>query len=65
MRHKHHIAKSINDVSFHAFKQKLKWKAEKYGKNIIEINRLYHLSKICSRCRNINHSRKVRSHITH
>ncbi len=48
----HHVAKSIADVSFYNFKQKLKWKAEKYGKNVIEIGRFEPSSKLCSVCGN-------------
>ena len=61
----HHIAKSLSDVSFYAFKQKLEWKADKYGKNIIEIGRFDPSSKICSRCGNIKHDLKLSDRIYH
>ncbi|PYB67953.1 hypothetical protein DMB44_06590 [Thermoplasma sp. Kam2015] len=46
-------------------KQKLKWKVEKYGKNIIEIGRLDPSSKICSSCGNIKHDLKLSDRIYH
>ena len=63
MQQNHNIAKSITDVLFHAFKQRLKWKAEKYGKNIIEIGRFYPSSKLCSRCGNIKYDLKLSDRI--
>ncbi|PMP73623.1 MAG: transposase [Aciduliprofundum sp.] len=65
MMQNHHIAKSIGDVSFYAFKEKLKYKAEKYGKNVIEIGRFDPSSKICSRCGNIKHDLKLSDRIYH
>ena len=65
MQQNHHIAKSISDVSFYAFKQKLKWKAEKYGKNIVEIGRFDPSSKLCSRCGNIKHDLRLWDRIYH
>ena len=50
---KHNVAKNIVDNSFDRFKQKLKWKVEKYGKNIISIGKFDPSSKLCSRCGNI------------
>ncbi|MGC8564856.1 MAG: RNA-guided endonuclease InsQ/TnpB family protein [Thermoplasmata archaeon] len=65
MMQNHHIAKSIGDVSFYAFKEKLKYKAEKYGKNIVEIGRFEPSSKICSKCGNIKHDLKLSDRIYH
>ncbi|PYB68486.1 transposase [Thermoplasma sp. Kam2015] len=59
----HHIAKSLSDVSFYSFKQKLLYKAEKYGKNIIEIGRFDPSSKICSSCGNVKHDLKLSDRI--
>ncbi|MGC8663991.1 MAG: zinc ribbon domain-containing protein [Thermoplasmata archaeon] len=53
MMQKHNLAKNIVDNSFDRFKQKLKWKAEKCGKNIISIGKFDPSSKLCSRCENI------------
>ncbi|MGC8565288.1 MAG: RNA-guided endonuclease InsQ/TnpB family protein, partial [Thermoplasmata archaeon] len=60
-----HIAKSIDDVSFYAFKQKVEWKAEKYGKIIVEIGRFDPSSKLCSRCGNIKQDLKLSDRIYH
>ncbi len=65
MMQNHHIAKSIDDVSFYAFKQKVEWKAEKYGKIIIEIGRFDPSSKLCSRCGNIKQDLKLSDRIYH
>ncbi|MGC8716066.1 MAG: RNA-guided endonuclease InsQ/TnpB family protein [Thermoplasmata archaeon] len=65
MMQNHHIAKSIGDVSFYAFKEKVEWKAIKYGKNIIEIGRFEPSSKICSKCGNIKHDLKLSDRIYH
>ncbi|WP_297215046.1 transposase, partial [Thermoplasma sp.] len=65
MMQNHHIAKSIGDVSFYVFKQKLKWKAIKYGKSIIEIGRFEPSSKICSKCGNIKNDLKLSDRIYH
>ncbi|MGC9294310.1 MAG: RNA-guided endonuclease InsQ/TnpB family protein [Thermoplasmata archaeon] len=65
MKQNHHIAKSIGDVSFYAFKEKLKYKAEKYGKSVVEIGRFDPSSKICSRCGNIKKDLKLSDRIYH
>jgi len=45
MMHNHCLPRGMGDASFYAFKLKLKWKAEKYGRNMIEIGRFtYHQS---------------------
>jgi len=41
-----------------AFKLKLKWKAEKYGRNMIGIGRFGPSSKMCSQCGNIKYGLK-------
>jgi len=65
MQQNHHIAKSIGDASFYSFKQKLLWKADKYGKNIILIGRFEPSSKLCSKCGNIKHDLKLSDRIYH
>jgi len=65
MQQNHHIAKSITDVSFYNFKQKLMYKADKYGKNIILIGRFDPSSKLCSKCGNIKHDLKLSDRIYH
>ncbi len=46
----HKLAKSIADVSWHSFINKLEYKARWYGKEIIKVDRLYPSSQICSVC---------------
>jgi putative transposase len=65
MQQNHHIAKSVTDVSFYSFKQKLIYKADKYGKNIIMIGRFEPSSKLCSKCGNIKHDLKLSDRIYH
>ena len=65
MQRNHRIAGSITDVSFYAFKQKLEWKAEKYGGNEVEIGRFDPSSKLCSKCGNIKHNLKLSDRIYH
>ncbi len=48
--HNHKLAKSIADVSWASFVNKLEYKAKWYGKEIIKIDRLYPSSQICSVC---------------
>lgn len=48
--HNNKLAKSIADVSWGNFVNKLEYKAKWYGKEIIKIDRLYPSSQICSVC---------------
>jgi len=65
MQQNHHIAKSITDVSFYAFKQKLLWKADRFGKNIVKLGRFDPSSKLCSRCGNLKKDLKLSDRIYH
>jgi putative transposase len=65
MQQNNHIAKSIGDVSFYSFKQKSLWKADKYGKNIVELGKFYPSSKLCSECGNLKKDLKLSDHIYH
>jgi len=58
MMHNQPLSRGIRDASFYAFKLKLKWKAEKYGRNMIEICRFDPSSKMCYQCGNIKHGLK-------
>ena len=44
------ITKSINELSLYRFKEILKYKASWYGRDIIEIDRWFPSSKLCSVC---------------
>lgn len=46
----HKLAKSIADVSWASFVNKLEYKAKWYGKGIIKIDKFYPSSQICSVC---------------
>ncbi len=46
----HKLAKSISDVSWTSFINKLKYKCNWYGVNLIQINRFAPTSKICCHC---------------
>jgi putative transposase len=65
MMQNHRIAKSITDVSFYNFKQKLLWKADRFGKNIVELGRFDPSSKLCSRCGNLKKDLKLSDRIYH
>jgi transposase, IS605 OrfB family, central region len=61
----HRVSKSLTDVSFYAFRQKLEWKAAKYGKNLVLIGRFDPSSKLCSNCGNIKHDLRLSDRIYH
>ncbi|UUX93692.1 IS200/IS605 family element RNA-guided endonuclease TnpB [Methanoplanus endosymbiosus] len=46
----HKLAKSISDAGWSAFFEKLKYKAERYGKTILQIGQFEPSTKICSNC---------------
>jgi putative transposase len=46
----HNLAKSIQELSLNRFKEMLIYKANWYGREIIEIDRFYPSSKLCSNC---------------
>ena len=54
MKKNHSLAKSISNVSWSRFFQFLKYKAEKSGKNVIEIGMFEKSSKTCSVCGHVN-----------
>jgi putative transposase len=54
MQKNHKLAKSIADSSWGDFFRKLKYKAEWYGRELLEIDRFFPSSKRCSCCGHIN-----------
>ena len=47
---KHHLARAIGDASWYEFVRQLTYKADWYGKKIIQISRWYPSSQLCSSC---------------
>ena len=58
MMKNHKIAKSIQELSLHEIKRQLKYKAEWYGREFIQVDRYFPSSKKCSDCGEINHNLK-------
>jgi putative transposase len=56
MLKKHSFALPISDASWSMFIDMLKYKAEWYGKNIIQIGQFDPSTKLCSNCGRINHT---------
>ena len=50
-------------MSFYNFKQKLLWKADRFGKNIVEIGSFDPSSKLCSNCGNLKKDLKLSDRI--
>jgi putative transposase len=50
MMKNHKLAKSIQELSLYRFKEILKYKAKWFNKEIIEIDRYFPSSKLCSKC---------------
>jgi len=57
------LAKSISDSSWKDFFRKLKYKAEWYGRELLEIDRWFPSSKRCSCCGHINNALKLSDRI--
>ncbi len=49
----HCLAKSISDVSWSKFVKLLKYKSDWYGRELVQIDKFFPSSKICSNCGNI------------
>ncbi len=54
MKKNHNLAKAISNASWNKLFQSLKYKAEKQGKNVIEIGMFEKSSKTCSVCGHVN-----------
>ena len=50
LRKNHHLARAIGDVSWYEFVRQLSYKADWYGKKIIQISRWFPSSQLCSHC---------------
>jgi len=59
MMKNHNLAKSIQELSLYRFKEMLKYKAEWYGNHIVEIDRFFPSSKLCSVCGHKNTELKL------
>lgn len=59
MQKNHKLAKSIADSSWGDFFRKLKYKAEWYGRELLEIDRFFPSSKRCNCCGYINNGLKL------
>lgn len=59
MMKNHNLAKSIQELSLSRFKTILKYKALWYGRDVIEIDRFFPSSKLCSSCGSKNTELKL------
>ena len=46
----HHLAKSIQELSWYEFIRMLEYKAKWYGRSVIKVDRFYPSSKTCNNC---------------
>lgn len=58
MMHNRHLAKAIFDAGMGEFRRQLQYKCDWYGKTLVEIDRFYPSSQICSCCGYQNHDVK-------
>lgn len=63
MMKNHRLAKSISDVSFFEFQRQLKYKAENYGRQVVQADRFYPSSKTCNVCGHIKTDLKLSQRI--
>ncbi len=59
----HKMARAIVDVNFRDFVEKLRYKTNWYGSNLIKVGRFEPTSKSCSNCGSINHELKLSDRI--
>jgi putative transposase len=50
MMKNHKLAKSIQELSLYRFKEMLRYKSTWYGRTVVEIDRWFPSSKLCSCC---------------
>ena len=55
----HHLARSIQELSLYRFKQILKYKADWYGRKVVEIGQFFPSSKLCNHCGTKNEELKL------
>jgi len=59
MMKNHNLARSIQELSLYRFKEMLRYKADWYGNHIVEIDRFFPSSKLCSNCGHKNNELKL------
>lgn len=59
MMKNHNLAKSIQELSLYRFKEMLRYKSVWYGNYIVEIDKFYPSSKLCSVCGHKNNDLKL------
>ena len=52
----HHVSSGIHDAAWYKLKQKIKYKAELYGKTFIEIDQWFASTKTCHKCGHKNNN---------
>lgn len=59
MMQNHYLARSIQELSLYRFKEMLRYKAEWNGRHIVQVDRFFPSSKLCSCCGYINKELKL------
>jgi len=59
MMKNHNLSKSIQELSLYRFKEMLRYKSVWYGNDIVEIDKFYPSSKLCSVCGHKNNDLKL------
>ena len=61
----HRLAKALSDVSFYEFKRMLLYKSDYYKREVIEVDKFYPSSKLCSNCGNKKEKLTLKDRIYH